>query len=235
MSDTDSFIDEVTEEVRRDRLFAMMKRYGWIAVVIVLLIVGGAAYNEVSKARARSNAEALGDDILAALQNNDSALRAESLGAISAPNPESAAIVTLLRANELVASGDAEQAAEALNALTAQSDVPQIYRQIARFKALSAQDTTLDIAARRDGYAALAIPGGPLRLLAEERLALLDVEAGDTDAALERLEAILLDAETGNGLRRRATGLLIALGGDMPAAPVSLGASTADDTRLTGQ
>ena len=38
MSDTDSFIDEVTEEVKRDRLFAMMKRYGWIAVVIVLLL-----------------------------------------------------------------------------------------------------------------------------------------------------------------------------------------------------
>jgi hypothetical protein len=32
MSDTDSFIDEVTEEVRRDRMFFMLKRYGWIAV-----------------------------------------------------------------------------------------------------------------------------------------------------------------------------------------------------------
>ena len=55
VSDTDSFIDEVTEEVRRDRLFGLMKRYGWIAVVAVLLIVGGAAYNEISKARARAS------------------------------------------------------------------------------------------------------------------------------------------------------------------------------------
>ena len=36
MSNPDSFIDEVTEEVRRDRLFAMFRKYGWIGVAIVL-------------------------------------------------------------------------------------------------------------------------------------------------------------------------------------------------------
>jgi hypothetical protein len=50
VSDTDSFIEEVTEEVRRDRLFGMIKRYGWIAVLVVLAIVGGTAYNEYRKA-----------------------------------------------------------------------------------------------------------------------------------------------------------------------------------------
>ena len=40
MSQSDSFIEEVTEEVRRDRLFATMKRFGWIAIVLVLRIVG---------------------------------------------------------------------------------------------------------------------------------------------------------------------------------------------------
>ena len=56
MSDTDSFIDEVTEEVRRDRLFGLMKRYGWIAALAVLLIVGGAAWNEWRKAQDRAAA-----------------------------------------------------------------------------------------------------------------------------------------------------------------------------------
>ena len=44
MSDTDSFIDEVNEEVRRDRFYFMLKRYGWIAVLAVILLVGGAAW-----------------------------------------------------------------------------------------------------------------------------------------------------------------------------------------------
>ena len=41
MSNPDSFIDEVTEEVRRDRLFAIFRKYGWIGAVLVALIVGG--------------------------------------------------------------------------------------------------------------------------------------------------------------------------------------------------
>ena len=36
MSDTDSFIDEVTEEVRKDRLYGYLRRYGWIAVLVIL-------------------------------------------------------------------------------------------------------------------------------------------------------------------------------------------------------
>jgi len=51
MSDTDSFIDEVNEEVRRDRFYFMLKRYGWIAVLAVILLVGGAAWNEYQKRR----------------------------------------------------------------------------------------------------------------------------------------------------------------------------------------
>ncbi len=71
MANTDSFINEVTEEVRRDRLFAVLRRWGWLAVVLVLLIVGGAAWNEWRKAEARAEAEARGDALLAALEAND--------------------------------------------------------------------------------------------------------------------------------------------------------------------
>ncbi len=36
MSNNDSFIDEVNEEVRRDKLYALFRKYGWIGVVAVL-------------------------------------------------------------------------------------------------------------------------------------------------------------------------------------------------------
>ena len=48
MSETDSFIEEVSEEVRKDRLFAIMRKYGWIALLAVLLMVSGTAYREYS-------------------------------------------------------------------------------------------------------------------------------------------------------------------------------------------
>lgn len=50
MSNTDSFVEEVTDELRNDQLFAAMRKYGWIAAVAVVAIVGGASWNEYSKA-----------------------------------------------------------------------------------------------------------------------------------------------------------------------------------------
>ena len=83
MSDTDSFIDEVTEEVRRDRLFGYFRRYGWIPAVIVFALVGGTAYNEWSKAQVAQVAQARGDALLDALELEDEAEQAAALSAIA--------------------------------------------------------------------------------------------------------------------------------------------------------
>ena len=87
MSETDSFIDEVTEEVRRDRLFAMFRKYGWIGILGVLLIVGGAAWNEWQKARAEAAAQSFGDKVAAAMANNEPAARETALTGIEAGGP----------------------------------------------------------------------------------------------------------------------------------------------------
>ena len=91
--------------------------------------------------------------------------------------------------------------------------MPEIYRAIATFKALLLQTETLSAADRRQQFEALAVPGAPLRLLAEEQLALIDVAEGETQAALERLQALRQDAEAGVDLQQRAAQLIIALGG----------------------
>ena len=69
MSNNESFIDEVNEEVQRDRLFQLMRKYGWIGVVLVILLVGGTAFNEYRKAQARAAAQSLGDAMLAAIES----------------------------------------------------------------------------------------------------------------------------------------------------------------------
>ena len=65
-----------------------------------------------------------------------------------------------------------------LNAVAVQGDLPEIYRAIAAFKALLLQSETLPVADRRQQFEALAAPGAPLRLLAEEQLALIDMFRG---------------------------------------------------------
>ena len=69
MSLNESFIQEVSDEVRRDRLFTLFRKYGWIGVCLILLLVGGAGVNEWRKSKERVAAEQNGDELRAVLQS----------------------------------------------------------------------------------------------------------------------------------------------------------------------
>ncbi len=213
MSDTDSFIDEVNEEVRKDRLYGYLRRYGWIGVLAVVLIVGGAAWSEYRKAAARSDAQALGDGMLAALGATSPDARAAALDELSATDPTAQALLAMLQASSAQQAGDVEGAVAALNAVAVTGEVDPIYRQIASFKALTLQAETQDAATRRQQFEALAAPGGPLRLLALEQLALIDLAEGETEAAIARYQSILQDAGVTSDLQQRALQVIVALGG----------------------
>lgn len=223
MSDTDSFIDEVTEEVRRDRLFVMLKRYGWIGGLAVVMIVGGAAYNEYSKAQTLAASQQLGDSMIAALSSDDDLTRAKELSDVSAQTPGGAAILAMLQAGALADADQSEDAVARLQQVAIDAELPLIYRHIASFKALGLQQDSLSIDERRLQFEALAQPGAPLSLLAAEQLALLDIEAGDSAAAIDRLKAIVEDAGVTADLKERATQVIVALGGTLDEAVVSEG------------
>lgn len=215
MSETDSFIDEVTEEVRRDRLFGLMRRYGWIAVLAVLLIVGGAAYREYSRASDQSAARALGDALLAALDTEDTDARSSALSQIQTQSSEAAAIVALLQAGVFADQDRGAEIVTLLQPIVDDQDLSQDYRDLANFKQLLHAAESLDAAQLRAGFQTLAEPGKPLRVLAEEQLALLDLQEGDQDAAINRLTALLDDADLTQNLQQRTRQLLIALGQDL--------------------
>ncbi|MFY0680295.1 MAG: hypothetical protein JXR13_06950 [Thalassovita sp.] len=214
MSETDSFIEEVSEEVRRDRLFGMMRRYGWIAILAVLAIVGGAAWNEVRKSQAQAVSEALGDNLITALELTEADARAEALKGVTAEGAEGRALVGMLRAAELSEAGQTDAALSELNALAVDSDLSQTYRDLAGFKALLLQTDTLSAEDRRSRLEALINNGSSLRILAEEQLAILEASSGQTQEALDRLDRIRQDAAATAGLRRRVSQLIVALGGD---------------------
>mgnify|MGYP006076086961 CR=1 FL=1 len=214
MSNTDSFIEEVTDEVRRDKLYAALRKYGWIGILAVAAIVGGAAYSEYNKAQARAQAEATGDSMLAALQLDESAERAAALALVEVNNPSVSAIVSLMTAAEQSSAGETVSANETLQSVANAQDLPLIYRQIASFKALGLSAAELPVEERRAGYEALSQPGNPLRLLVTEQLGLIDIEAGDTAAALVVFQGIIDDSEATADLQQRSVQLMIALGAE---------------------
>ncbi len=225
MSESESFIDEVTDEVRRDKLFALMKRYGWIAILAVVLLVAGAAYNEWRKAQDIARAEALGDSLLAALALPDSSAQIAALEKIT-PRDDARAVVALLLGGEArpgadgaPASADAQAAAaKALQSVIDDARLPQLYRDLARLKLVMLEGPKMDKATRLAALKALDVPGAPFRLLAEEQLAVIDIENGDQAAAIARLKDIVADNGTSARLRQRAMQVIVALGGKLDAA-----------------
>lgn len=217
VSSPDSFIAEVTEEVRRDRLFAMFRRYGWIAVLAVVLVVGAASWNEWRKARDRAAAEAFGDAVLAALENEDRAARVAALAVIEATDGRGA-VRGLLGAAEAVAAEDRAAALAGLAALAADGALPASYRALAALKRVMLAGPELPMAEREAALAPLAAAGAPFRALALEQQAVLRLEAGDAGAAAGILNQVLEEPGITAAQRRRVSQLLVAIAPPAPSA-----------------
>lgn len=211
LSDTDSFIEEVSEEVRRDKLFALFRKYGWIAALAVVLIVGGAAFVEYQRASQRAAAEAAGDAIYAALDGAEAKDRVTALDALAPVNADVDALTQMLASNEALSADDRAAALAAMGQIADNTQTRAIYRDLAAFKALVLRDDIED-GQKITEFTALAVPGNPFRVLAEEQIALLELKQGMQDKAIERIDALLEDAETTNGLRQRLSQLKLALG-----------------------
>lgn len=230
MSNPDSFIEEVTEEVRRDRLFALFRKYGWIGAVVVLGIVGGAAYTEWQKVQAENRAQAFGDAVLDALDLGAPEDRSEALAAVATDGDQTGILQLLLASDP-----DADRAGTlaALDALAADASQPQSYRDLATLRRVIVAGAEMPVADRRAALDPIAAPGRPFRTLALEQLAYLLVEEGNTDAAIAALTALTVDQEAPAGLRARAGQVVVALGGEIaPAAtdtPLAPAAPAEDD------
>lgn len=217
MSDSNHFIDEVSEELRRDRLFGAIRKYGWIVVLIVVLLVAAAAWNEWRKSQARAEARAFGDEIVAALDNDSPEARREALLAIEAEGTRQA-LVAMLAADTLDDPEARSRTAALLDEISADDSLPQLYREMAVLKSAMIELSSGEPQAVIDRLDPLTIPGAPYRLLALEQQALARLEMGETDTAMETLQEILSDGAAPRDLQSRTRQLIVALGGSLEAA-----------------
>ncbi|MBP9950475.1 MAG: hypothetical protein KBF27_01825 [Cypionkella sp.] len=219
MSSPDSFIDEVTEEVRRDRLFAIFRKYGWIGVLAILLIVGGASYVEWQKARVVARAQAFGDAVLDATDLGQPEERRAAIAAIPADATQKAVAALMLASDP---ADDKAGSLAALDGLINDTSQPQLYRDLAQLRRIAVAGSDLPLAERRAALEDLAVPGRAFRTLAQEQLAYLLVEEQKTDAAIAALAALMQDQEAPSGLRQRAADMITALGGVPPKSNSAL-------------
>ena len=214
VSDTDSFLQEVSEELRRDRLYRNIRKYGWLAILLVVLVVGGASYREYLKSKTESAAQLFGTSIINALGEKNIDDRISKLQKINAPGDNAKVVIAMLLSAELNGSESPTLEKSSLSTITEGSSIDAHYRELLNFKILLGSAETLSLEERATAFEALSKPGNPFRLLAEEQLALIELEQGYVDNAVEKISQILLDAELTAGLRNRATQMMIALGKD---------------------
>lgn len=215
MSNNDSFIDEVTEEVRRDKLYAAFRKYGWIGVVVILGIVGGTAFNQWQQSRAQARAQAFGDSVMKALDLTAPEERMGALADVPATGQQAGLLGLMLSTDP---ETDKAGALAALDKVAADTSLSPLYRDLAILRRVIVAGAESPVADRRAALDSIAVAGRPYRVLAQEQLALLAIEEGQPDVAIALLTALVSDQEATQGLRARAGQLIVALGGTLPTA-----------------
>lgn len=206
-------IREVEEELRKEKLNSLWKRYGGLAiggaVAVVLAVAGWQGWNawqtEKRQQASLDYAEALAQDGANPDQSR------QILSRIATEGPQGYGILAEMRlADMAVRAGDTAAAIAAYDKV-ARSDAPALYRDLARLKAAYLRLDT-DAAAAAAEVQALATDASPWRASAREILALAALKQGDANRAADLFRQIADDAQAPQGARARAAEMLAAAG-----------------------
>lgn len=210
-----NFIEEVDEEVRRDRLEKAWKRWSPYAIGLVVLLLAGVAGQQVWKNWQTEKAAAAGAAFTAALnqaQAGKPADAAQAFAAMAAGKDGYALLARFQQGAMLIEAKDVPAAIAAYDAIAADSGIAQRFRDLANYLAAFHGFDTLDADGMRRHLAAIAADS-PWYANARELLALAELKAGNRDGARQQLTALADDPLVPAGLRGRAAELLAALGG----------------------
>jgi hypothetical protein len=205
----DSF-DEINEELKQDRMTALWQRYGRYVIALVVVIVAGVSLTQghtyYTQQRDARSAELffnaiLSDNVTTMLELDTTEL---SDGYV-------------ILAEFRLAAGLAEnnQLAEAEQhylSLAARDDIQQIYRDIALLLSVMQAPQNAQASALQTRLEPLVSSASPLKGLALEQAAALDIRRGNAAGAIDKLNKLTTLTDIPASLRQRASQLLTVLG-----------------------
>ncbi len=202
---------EVDEELRRDRLLALWKRFGayiiGAAVALVLVVAGRAFWTDYidTKRQAESNAY---DEALAAFQTDAEAGRSALQAIVGGGNDGYVALARFRLAAELQRSGQAEEAVLQYEALSADGSLNGRLRGLAGLMTASLYiDQGREVEAR-EVLIGLVADNRAWRLSATEFLGFLDFRSGNLEEARSVFVSLSVDQAAPQSMRDRAREML---------------------------
>lgn len=225
----DSFIREVDDAYRRDRLTGAWSSYGrWLiaAVVALLAILGGGLYwREEQARRAGVTGETFGAT-LTRLESGDAAGAAPALAELARRDDGYGALARLSNAAQAVKGGDSARALGIYSTLAADAAQSRAVRDLALIKATRLEFDTLAPGVVIARLKALALPGEPWFAVAGEMTAIAYLKNGQPTLAAPLFASLARDTSAPPTVRARAEQMASALGVPPAGAqPVFAGAA----------
>jgi len=211
---SDDLFREVDEEVRQDQYLQLWKQYGVYIAGVVLAIILITVSVVVWRDMQRSELEANGEEMLAALavveERPDEAL--DQLAALGDEGTKGYRLLARLREAALLSErGDARSAVAIYDTVAADSGHAQIYRDLAKLLSVSHGMSIMDRGEVEDRLTPLVGDDNPWRYSARELVATAVMATGDTAVAREAFQALVDDVDAPSGVRARAAEMLAIL------------------------
>ncbi len=220
---SDEFIREVNEDLQRDRLAGLWRRYGAAVVVAAVALVLGTAASVGWQGWQESRRAAEADRFAQAVEGieRDPAAAAGRLASFAGEaHTGYRAVARLREAEARAAANDGPGAVAALEALAGNGEVDPLFRDLGAILAVGREIDGGDPAALKARLEPLAAPGQPFRFTARELLAMVALRSGDAEGARRMLAELRRESGLPEAQERRVGELLAALGGE-PAAPAT--------------
>jgi len=198
--------DEIDEELRQDRQAVLWQRYGKyvMAVAGLIIVLVGARQAYIYWAENRDSQAANSYNQAAAIDD-----AGEALTQITDDLTDGYQILAAFSvAGKLSDKGSRTQAETAYLALSEQTDIAPVYRDIAVLLSVMHADENADKEALLVRLEPLTQSAGPVQGLALEQAAALELELGRLDKAIDKLKIIISLAEVPASLRQRAAQFL---------------------------
>lgn len=217
-AEQDVFLREVDEALRQDEMHTAFQRWGKLAVLGVVILLGGLGGYLFWHQQSRESAAQQGEQLTVALDDveggklGDGANKLTALTAAS--NDGTKAAAQMLQAGIAIEQGKPGDAVKLFEAVAADGDAPQPYRDLATIRAVATNFDAMkpeDVVAR---LKSLAEPGKPWFGSAGELVGLAYLKQGKNDLAGPLFAAISRDKEVPETLRARTRQMAGLLGVD---------------------
>ena len=213
----ENLFKEVEEDLARQRMEELWRRYGPLvivgAVIVVLATAGTTTWHSMQLAKEQKATEgvvSIIDEVKPDPEKQIAALE----GFAQKTNEETQAVFARLHAAALATKeGHPEQAIKLYDAVGADSKADEAFRQFGDLMSVQTQLDSGDPAALDKRLQPLAAPDAPWHFTATEYQGYLALRAGDKNKARRLFESLAQDASAPRTLSERAGDMLRYIGG----------------------